>query len=141
MGLYLPGLKSEELPPIVVAVDTSGSVRPSELAEFAAEITAILEEHPSTTCQVIYCDHKVTNVEEFTSDDLPLTLHPKGGGGTEFKPVFDWVAEHDIIPSCLIYLTDMQVSRFPDAPEYPVLWVRTDKRGIKAPFGEEVDLK
>src|SRR5208282_5738727 len=43
-GLYLPSLRSETLGPVVVGVDTSGSIDDATLAAFAAEISAILED-------------------------------------------------------------------------------------------------
>ncbi|MBU1067849.1 hypothetical protein KKE60_08685 [Patescibacteria group bacterium] len=137
-GLYLPSLYSEELPPIVIAVDTSGSINGRILSQFAAEITAILQDF-KTTAHVVYCDSEVHGVEEFTSEDLVI-LHPAGGGGTDFRPVFRHVEEQGITPSCLIYLTDME-GEFPEEePAYPVLWCKTADR-IPAPFGEEVLLR
>ncbi len=138
-GLYLPSLKSEELGPIVVAIDTSGSIDRNLLDQFASEVTAILQDY-RTTCKVIYCDSRVTGVEEFTQDDLPLKLNPRGGGGTDFRPVFDLVEETGELPACLIYLTDMYGS-FPESePSYPILWASVGC-GIEAPFGETVQLK
>jgi hypothetical protein len=55
-GLYLPSLRSETLGPVVVAVDTSGSIDDATLAAFAAEITAILDEAAPEAVQVVYCD-------------------------------------------------------------------------------------
>ena len=139
-GLYLPGIRSEELPPIVVAVDTSGSIGKAELDQFAAELTAILQDHAATACTVIYCDSAVAGVEEFGPDDYPVTLHPQGGGGTAFGPVFDEVETRGLTPACLIYLTDLE-GRFPDQePPYPVLWVRTGDCETVPPFGEVVEL-
>ena len=139
-GLYLPGIRSEELPPLVVAVDTSGSIGQAELAQFAAELTAILQDHAATHCTVIYCDAAVSGVEEFGPDDYPVTLHPHGGGGTAFGPVFAEVETRGLTPACLIYLTDLE-GRFPDQePPYPVLWVRTGDSQTVPPFGEVVEL-
>lgn len=136
-GIYLPSLRSEELGPLVIAVDTSGSIGGEEVAQFAAEASAILEEF-RTTATVIYCDAAVANVEEVTSDDLPLVLHPMGGGGTDFRPAFDYVAEHDLTPSCLVYLTDLEGCFPKSAPAYPVLWAVLGKTSYRAPWGEEV---
>jgi predicted metal-dependent peptidase len=135
-GLYLPALYSETLPPIVIAVDTSGSIDSEMLDRFASEMTAILQEH-KTSCNVLYCDTEIAGVESFTSEDLPLKLNPQGGGGTDFRPPFAWVDKQGITPACLIYLTDMFCHRFPDPPDYPVLWAKTEDYG-EAPFGEEV---
>lgn len=138
-GLYLPALYSEELPPIVIAVDTSGSVDDEMISQFASEMTDMLREY-KTSCNVLYCDTRIAGVESFTSDDLPLKLDPRGGGGTDFRPPFEWVKEKGMTPACLIYLTDMCCRRFPDPPGYPVLWAKTGEWGSQAPFGEEVKI-
>jgi predicted metal-dependent peptidase len=121
-----------------VAVDTSGSIDGQILAQFAGEISSIMEDY-QTTVRVIYCDSDVNAEETFTSQDAPIILHAHGGGGTDFGPVFDLVDAAEESPACLVYLTDMW-GRFPQAaPGYPVLWASTD--GEHAPFGELVKLK
>ena len=62
-GLYLPSLRSENLGPVVVAVDTSGSIDDATLAAFAAEITAILEEAAPEAIHVVYCDDASAGTE------------------------------------------------------------------------------
>lgn len=138
-GLYLPSPRNEELPEIVVAVDTSGSVTQTELDGFSAELSAILEDY-DTRLKVLYCDAGIAGVETFGRFDLPLELHPKGGGGTDFRPPFDWVEDHGEQPACLIYLTDMECNRFPEEPAYPVLWVRTKGGENRPPFGELLEI-
>lgn len=138
-GIYLPSLRSEELPEIVVAVDTSGSIGQREIDQFAAELTSVLQEF-QTTCTVLYCDSKIGKTETFTSQDLPLTLNPVGGGGTDFKPPFQWVIDQDVNPACLIYLTDLECNSFPEEPGYPVLWANIGKEQ-NMPFGEVITIK
>ena len=138
MGFFLPSLRSDNLGDVVVVVDTSGSISDSEVAEFAGEISAILADFDTTT-HVVYCDTGVASVEQFQQADLPLKLHPKGGGGTDFKPPFRWVTQKGIEPSCLLYFTDLYCSSYPPEPDYPVLWVATG-RGRKPPFGEDIRL-
>jgi hypothetical protein len=133
--LYLPSVERRGLGEIVIAVDTSGSISKMELEQFAGEISSISEEAQPETIHVVYCDAAVQSAEEFTASE-PVRLEPKGGGGTDFRPVFQWVEENDIAPACLVYLTDLCCDSFPAEPEYPVLWV-TDSRRI-APFGETV---
>lgn len=139
-GLYLPALYSEEMRPVVVAVDTSGSIAGPELDQFAAELSAILAES-QTSATVIYCDAAVSGIEEFDADSLPLTLSPRGGGGTDFRPPFAEVERRGLSPSCLIYLTDGLCDRFPDAPDYPVLWAVIGTRKFGPPFGEIVEVR
>jgi predicted metal-dependent peptidase len=132
-GLYLPSVMRSGVGEIVIAVDTSGSVGNQELEQFAGEITAISEEAKPERIHVVYCDAAVQSTEEFGPSE-PISLSPKGGGGTDFRPPFQWVEDEEIQPKCFIYLTDLCCSSFPEPPEYPVLWV-TDSR-ITAPFGE-----
>jgi predicted metal-dependent peptidase len=136
-GLYLPSLRSEALGPVVVAVDTSGSINDATLAAFSAEITAILDDAAPEAIHVVYCDAAVKGTESFEAHDV-IQLTPKGGGGTAFRPVFEWVAQSDIQPVCAIYLTDLDGRDFGQPPDYPVLWVSTEK--TVAPFGEVIRL-
>ncbi len=141
-GLYLPSLHGEALGEIVVAVDTSGSIGGAELEEFFGCINSILKHTKPSKIHVVYCDAAVGNVQVFRGDEVPLThkkFKPSGGGGTDFRPVFDYVAEKRLRPECLIYLTDMYGS-FPErAPKYPVIWCATSKE--KGPFGKTLELK
>jgi predicted metal-dependent peptidase len=134
-GLYLPSVERRGLGEIVIAVDTSGSIGKLELEQFAGEISAISEETQPEAIHVVYCDAAVQSTQEFTASE-PVRLEPKGGGGTDFRPVFDWVTRNDIAPVCLIYLTDLCCDSFPETAEYPVLWVTDSRR--TAPFGETV---
>ena len=91
------------------------------------------EEAKPERIHVVYCDAAVQSTEEFGPSE-PIKLSPKGGGGTDFRPPFQWIEGEGIQPKCLIYLTDLCCNSFPEPPEYPVLWV-TDSRST-APFGE-----
>lgn len=137
-NIILPSLYTEELPPIVVAVDTSGSVSNEDLQQFASEIDDILNQYNGTELTVIYCDAKVQHVEHFTTENRPIRLEAKGGGGTDFAPVFKHVAANLETPACLIYLTDLYCSSYGDEPEYPVLWINTSNHNTKVPFGDVV---
>ncbi len=139
-GLYLPGMRSEAAGPLVVAIDTSGSINAKVLEQFAGELTAIIEDTRPEKVYVVYCDTRINGVAEFTADDLPLELHPRGGGGTSFRPVFEWVESSGVRPDALIYLTDMMGSFPQQAPEYPVIWGCTSHID-RAPFGEVINIK
>jgi predicted metal-dependent peptidase len=132
-GLYLPSLQREALGTVVVAVDTSGSIDDATLAAFAAEITAILDEAAPEAIHVVYCDDAIAGTEMYQPGDV-IALTPRGGGGTAFRPVFDWIARTDVQPVCAIYLTDLDGDDFGPAPDYAVLWVST--QAASAPFGE-----
>ncbi|MHB0991687.1 MAG: vWA domain-containing protein [Burkholderiales bacterium] len=135
-GIYMPKLQAEAMGMLVVAVDTSGSIDEVILGQFEKEIDSISLEMRPEKIIVVYCDSDVRGTEEFLADDL-VSLTPKGGGGTDFRPVFKWVENEGITPACLVYLTDM-LGKFPEyPPDYPVLWGDTYGRK-QAPWGETV---
>jgi predicted metal-dependent peptidase len=137
-GVFLPSLRSEELPPIVVAIDTSGSMW-GELQEFLNAINEILAAYP-TTIHALMCDTEVNDEKEYTQADLPIVCEKKGCGGTNFAPVFEWVETHDVMPACLIYLTDLDGGMPSVHPDYPVMWVVKKGCTREAPFGEIVEV-
>jgi predicted metal-dependent peptidase len=136
-GLYLPSVERAGVGTIVVAVDTSGSIGQEELEQFAGEITAISDEAKPEAIHIVYCDAVVQSTQQFGPSE-PIDLEPRGGGGTDFRPVFEWVEANQIAPACLIYLTDLCCHSYPQVPDYPVLWVTDSRRS--APFGETVRL-
>ena len=138
-GVILPSAWSQRLGEIVVAIDTSASIREHELAVSAAEAKAIFAEVKPAAITILHCDTKVTSSRRFTELDQ-LELCAKGGGGTRFQPAFDWVeAEAEQQPACLLYFTDLGPADQPADPGYPVLWVATSDRK-PPPFGEVVRL-
>jgi predicted metal-dependent peptidase len=137
-GLYLPSLYREGVGRIVIGVDTSGSIGDEELKQFAGEISAISDQAQPEAIHVAYCDAMVNSTQEFGPSET-ITLEPKGGGGTNFRPVFEWVEKNHVLPACLIYLTDLDCTKYPaSAPSYPVLWVTDSRR--TAPFGETLKI-
>jgi predicted metal-dependent peptidase len=138
MGLILPSLKNQELPDIVLAIDSSGSVSREALSLFCAEVSAILADF-DTRITALVCDAEVRQALAFTRFDLPLRLEPAGGGGTDYRPAFAHVDRLGLRPACLVYLTDLECDRYPAAPDYPVLWAAYGPESADAPpFGEVV---
>lgn len=135
-GMFLPTLYSESMGEIVTVVDTSGSIDQATLNAFGAEIKAIAQSTRPSKIHVIYCDSEINHVDEFgPNDDLKFEMH--GGGGTDFRPPFEYIKEHNIQPVCLAYLTD-GYGPWPTAQDYPVMWCMTTD--VVAPFGETVQI-
>ena len=137
-GLYLPGVTSEGVGEIAIAVDCSGSVNARQLGLFEAEIRSILEGQQPRLVHVLYFDTEVHKVDTYQARQ-PISLAPVGGGGTDFRPCFRWLEERAITPQTLIVLTDL-CGTFPgDVPPYPVLWASTETRSV--PFGQVVPME
>ncbi len=140
-NIYLPSLRNCELDHVVIGVDTSGSISDRELHQFEAEISEIFNQYPATI-HLLYCDNRMQKVVELDRCDLPIKIEPQGGGGTDYRPVFQYLEDHDITPSCLIYLTDLECKSYPPyEPHYPVLWVKSGQGKIMPPFGEIINLQ
>ena len=141
-GLYLPSPDGERLGEIVIGVDVSGSIGQEECDKFTAEVQEIIEVLRPAKVHVAYCSTRIHGeVDVYTPEDYPVEITPRGGGGTNFAPVFDYVEAEGIEPECLVYLTDLCINHFPEEPDYPVLWVATsgyrDHAG-QAPFGDTI---
>ncbi|MCR5814768.1 MAG: VWA-like domain-containing protein [Desulfovibrio sp.] len=134
-GLYLPSRSEPNIPSICLAVDASGSIEEAKLARFCAELSSLLEAY-DTTLTVIFHDSEVQEYHTFGRADLPLTLSPKGGGGTDYRPVCRWLEREGMSPSCLLWFTDLECSSFPEEPDYPVLWITAGRKDNPPPFGE-----
>jgi len=78
-------------------------------------MASILENIEAETW-VIFVDDKVQEAKQISPDELN-TLEPKGYGGTDFRPGFDWLKENNIEPKLLIYLTDLECNKFPEEPD------------------------
>ena len=138
-GHFLPGLLSNELGEIVIAVDTSGSVSDNTLKQFASEISSIMTVVRPTKIHIVYVDTQVAHTDEFSPDELPLKFEAHGRGGTDFVPPFNWVDEQGILPTVFIYLTDGECYSFPPAPGYPTIWA-VEGRIPEVPFGQVLEL-
>lgn len=137
--IYGPRRAGNGCGPVVVAVDTSGSIGQRELNHFFGEMRGILDDVDPEMIYVVWCDAQVHKVDEIEDSSDIDSLKPAGGGGTDFRPVFDWVDQNDVRPDALVYLTDM-LGSFPDkAPAYPVIWGDIYGR-CKAPFGDVVSV-
>lgn len=138
LGIYLPGLYSQELGTVVVVTDDSGSIGNNILKAFAGEIEDVRESGRPERTIIISCDARVNHVDDLQPDDQ-FRMECHGGDGTDFRPPFDWLAERDITPACLIYLTDLHGPLPDKAPHYPVLWCCINDQ--VAPWGETVRIE
>ena len=137
-GLYLPEIRSEAMPAIVVVVDSSASTS-RVLPTFKAELQSIVEECQPESTIVIMADAKVQRVDRFERGEA-IAFNVEGFGGTDFRPAFEHVDRQELCPACLIYLTDAD-GVYPDEPStYPTLWaITTPDR--HAPWGETVTIE
>jgi len=136
-GIYLPSLSSDLLR-IIVAIDTSGSVDETLLADFLGEINSIMQSYPNYEIDVITADAKVQSHKVFLPGES-LDYEVSGGGGTDFRPVFEYIDQQINYPTLLLYFTDGQGTFPENEPSYDVMWVMPEE--LEVPFGEVMILE
>ena len=140
--VYLPSLRKEKQLNIVIAIDTSGSTTGDIVRTFVSEVFAILNSFGGYQLRLIQCDMQIAddviyNMENpFIAKDFKL----KGGGGTDFHPVFDLIAEDYEQPEALLYLTDGFGSAPKNSPNFPVIWGIIDGGVKPAQWGQSLSL-
>ena len=134
-GLYLPTVSGEVMGEIAFCIDMSGSIGQATANQFAAEIRRVYEDCKPTKIHMIFFSHEVCAYDVLASGD-EFKFEPRGGGGTAFSPCFKYMEDNDINPVACVFLTDLCCDDFGSPPDYPVLWVSTEKG--EAPFGEVV---
>ena len=133
-GFILPTLYSQRMGRLAIAIDTSGSIDGELLNQFVAEVQNVMHECRPEKVVLIDCDAEVNSIRELEPfDEIPRDF--KGGGGTDFRPVFAAIADDP--PVAVIYLTDMEGS-FPEQdPGIPTFWCSYGN-DTQAPFGTTV---
>ncbi|MDH7478601.1 MAG: VWA-like domain-containing protein [Syntrophomonadaceae bacterium] len=140
-GLILPDFGQAGLEEVVIAIDTSGSVSEPELSAFLTESMSLLETFPELRGMLVTIDAAVTAWQGLASDEPAPALRLVGGGGTDFRPVFEEIEQRGVDPAAVVFLTD-GAGTFPAAPPpYPVLWVIANNQQLDVPFGLKTDLK
>ena len=71
-------------------------------------------------------------------DEFSRDIEILGGGGTNFRPPFEWIENQDRMPDLLIYFTDARGIFPQQEPMYPVLWLVKGQATV--PFGQRVQL-
>jgi len=137
-GAVLPGqLPGEELD-IVVALDASGSISEAMLMDFLGMVQGSLDQFTSYRVRILTFDTGVYNEDEFTADDGRSMGEYKvrGGGGTDFDCVWQWMKDREIQPHQLVMFTDGYPFGSWGDPDYcDTLFVVHGSREITAPFG------
>ena len=139
-GIGAPSVTGHSVDVVVVGTDTSGSIFHDKtlLERFIGETAGILEDLNPREVHWVECDAAIqrTCILHDVDDLRAIIGTVKGGGGTSFIPVFEYIAQNELVPDALIYLTDLQ-GRFPEhAPDFPVIWGAICEG--TAPFGKVV---
>ena len=137
MGLYLPSCVSETFR-LVIAIDSSGSIDDALLRSFLSEIDFLMLSVQNYEIDLLVCDEKIhTHKVFYKGENLEsffTKAQIKGGAGTDFRAVFEFVNTRLSDTKLLLYFTDLEGIFPQDIPNYSVKWL-SKKEGV-IPFGE-----
>ena len=125
-----------------ICIDTSGSMGDEELSQILAEIWGMSQQFKEIKFYIMCCDTELTEPFILTTrtKNLLKKIKLEGGGGTSFKPVFNWIKKESLNLDCLIYFTDLYGDFPEEKPMYNTYWV-TQTDNIEVPFGRIIKLK
>lgn len=128
----VPSNVGPDVPKIAYAIDTSASMSQTDIDQSLAELEDIRRKL-NAKIYFLDCDSNIHNSRWLNCNESLPNL--KGGGGTDFRPVFEHIEKNRINPDYCIFFTD-GCGEFGDKPKlsYNVLWVLTSD--VKPPFGE-----
>lgn len=141
---FLPDFNEKEYvsKDILFMVDTSGSVNRKELSDIYSEIKGAIEQFDGKlTGKLGFFDAGVKEPQPFENVDDLQRIIPYGGGGTDFRVIFEYIKENysNELPACVVIFTDGD-GPYPDEEDtmsLPVLWIVNNNRHIP-PFGKVI---
>lgn len=121
-------------PSLLVAIDTSMSMRRDELEEIARQLEVMSEGARITVAE---CDTEITRVYAFEGRIEQVA----GRGGTDLRPVFarEFLGGRGV--SGVVYFTDGAGPTPDEPPPLPVLWVLTKPLEFTCRWGERAWLE
>ncbi len=138
-GAIFPALRSGEVN-VVAVIDSSGSISAEEIEEFVSEVDG-LKGQMRAAVTLIACDQEIVGTPRRFEPWEMLEVDAgciRGGRGTSFVPVFEWLEQQDRQPDLLLYFTDAE-GRFPESPPMvPVVWLVKGKQPV--PWGQRIQL-
>ena len=140
---FLPDFneKDESAKNLLFMIDTSGSMSDDAITDCYSEIYGAIQQfNGKLTGKLGFFDAVVVEPVPFEDEDEFKIIRPKGGGGTSFHIIFDYVREkmQDDPPVSIIILTD-GYAPFPEeaaAMDIPVLWIINNKEAQAPSWGK-----
>lgn len=137
-GVFIPAIKKEQLE-IAVAIDTSGSMSEEDLQDCLSEVLGIVSAYDNVELTVLTCDADVHTVKQVRSLADAKSIKMKGGGGTDFRPVFKWLGDNKPNLKLLLFFTD-GYGEFPTKETVQTIWILS-KDSVELddiPFGDSI---
>ena len=138
MDAVMPGMTPGEEIDVTVAIDMSGSISNKQAQQFLGEIGGMMAAFDGFKVKVFSFDTEVYNPAEYSSENLDTIdgYEPKGGGGTDFDAIFDYLKKDGSQPKRLIVFTDGYPCGSWGDPNYcDTTWIIHGDKNPNPPFG------
>jgi predicted metal-dependent peptidase len=139
MDAVMPGMKLDPMIDIAVALDASGSISETMLKDFLGEIQGIMESFPAYRIHVVTFDTEAYNPVQYDSENLDdiCDYEIKGGGGTDFECIFNYLKANEIEPKRLVVFTDgYPFGSWGDENYADTVWILHGTTTIEPPWGQ-----
>ena len=139
MDAVMPGMKNDELIDIAIGIDASGSIDNQMLRDFLAETQGIMDQFQSYKIHIFTFDTGVYNPQQYNSDNLDAICdyEVKGGGGTDFDAIFNYLKEEQIEPKRLVVFTDgYPFGSWGDENYADTVWIIHGNTTVVPPWGQ-----
>lgn len=140
-GFVIPGFLPQEDIDICIALDMSGSISEAMARDMISEVYGMMNQFPTFKIRLLCFDTRVYNPEDFDEQnvDALFQYQIKGGGGTDFDAVWEYMKAEDYKPKQLIMFTDgYPWQSWGDEDYCDTLFVIHGTDSIVAPFGQTV---
>jgi len=139
MDAVMPGMKVDPMIDIAVALDASGSISEKMLKDFLGEIQGIMDSFPAYKIHVFTFDTEAYNPAQYDSDNLEdiCDYEVKGGGGTDFDAIYNYLKAEEIEPKRLVVFTDgYPFGSWGDENYADTVWILHGTTTIEPPWGQ-----
>ena len=138
MDAIMPGMTPGEEIDVVIGLDMSGSIGNDQAQAFLGEIAGMMSAFDGYKVHVFCFDTEIYNPADYTSENMDSIdeYEPKGGGGTDFDAIFDYLKREAIEPKRLIVFTDgYPCGSWGDANYCDTTWIIHGDPDPNPPFG------
>lgn len=134
----LPGSNVDTMVELHVAMDMSGSTAPYA-KDMVSEVLNIVDSYQDFKLHLFCFDTGVYDYVTITPDNISdlEEYEFRGGGGTDFECIFEYLKEQDITPKTLVVFTDgYPCGGWGDPDLCDTIWIIHGNDEIKGPFGQ-----
>lgn len=139
MGCIMPGFLPQEDIDICIALDMSGSITIAMAKDMLSEVYGMMQQFDCFKIHLVCFDTRVYAPADFDESNIDslFEYQIKGGGGTDFMAVWDYMEEEEYKPKQMLMFTDGYPCGSWGDPDYcDTMFIIHGTDSITAPFGE-----